>query len=92
MMTTPNPNANDLTKGTDVPESARLLLNVPHVPSFHTMRSIVCGTSHVLVEHTNLTCVVKDRCTTHLNLSVDHLVVEQRTLELFMLFDTTRDL
>ncbi len=43
--TTPNPHAIDLTKGTDVPESARLLLNDPHadcyVPSFHAMRTVV---------------------------------------------------
>ena len=86
MTTTPNPHAIDLTKGTDVPESARLLFNDPHVPSFHA----TCGRSHVklamcyVVEHTNLICVVKDRCTTHLSLSVSHLVAEQRMLNLYI--------
>ena len=49
MTTTPNPHAIDLTKGTDVPESTRLLFNDPHVPSFETMRTVVSETSNVLV-------------------------------------------
>ena len=84
MTKTPNNHAIDLTKVAHATESTRLLLNVPHVPSFDMMRSIACEPSNVLVQHTNLTRVVKNRCTTHLNLSVDHLVVEQRTLELFI--------
>ena len=54
MTTTPNPHAIDLTKGTDVPESTRLLFKDPHVPSFHTMRTVVSEASNLLVEHTNL--------------------------------------
>ena len=79
---TSNPCAIDLTKDTDVSESTRLLFNNPHVPSFKTMRTVVSETSNVLVDQSNLICVVKDRCTTHLNLSVSHLVAEQHTLNL----------
>ena len=82
MTTTPNLHAIDLTKGTDVPESTRLLFNDPHVPSFKTMRTVVSETSNVLVEQSNLICVVQDRCTPHLNLSVSHLVAEQHSLNL----------
>ena len=42
-------------KPANASESTRLLLNVPHVPSSITLRpSVVCDTSLVLVEHTNM--------------------------------------
>ena len=50
----------DLTKGTDVPESASQLLIMPHVPSFKTVRSIACDASHVLVKNTNSIRMVAD--------------------------------
>ena len=84
MTTTPTPNAIDLTKPTNVGESACQLLIVPHVPSFNAVRQIVCETSTVLVNQTNLIRVVKNRCTQHLNLSVDQLLVKQKMLEITM--------
>ena len=54
MTTTPNPNAIDLTKPTNVGESTCQLLIMPHVPSFNAMRQIACETSTVLVNQTNL--------------------------------------
>ena len=86
MSTTPNPVAIDLTKVTDVTESTSRLLNDPHVPSFEAVRTVECETSMVLVNQSNLIRVEKNRCTTHLNLSVDHLVVEHKMLELAVKF------
>ena len=92
MTTTPDTRSIDLTKPTNVGESTCQLLIVPHVPSFNAMRQIVCETSTVLVNQTNLIRVVKNRCTTHLNLSVDHLVVEHKMLELVMnLFSSLKE-
>ena len=55
MATTSTLNAIDLMKPANAGESTRLLLNVPHVPSSITLRpSVVCDTSLVLVEHTNM--------------------------------------
>ena len=83
MATTSTLNAIDLMKPANAGESTRLLLNVPHVPSSITLRpSVVCDTSLVLVEHTNMIRIGKGRCTQHLNLSVNHSVVEQLTLEI----------
>ena len=82
MTTTPAPHAMDLTKVANATESTCPVVIVPHVPSSNTLRPIACETSSVLVDHTNLIRINKDRCTIHLNVSVNHFVVEQRTLEL----------
>ena len=85
MTTTPAPHAMDLTKVANATESACPVVIVPHVPSSNALRPIACETSSVLVDHTNLIRMNKDRCTIHLNVSVNyHFVVEQRTLELTM--------
>ena len=84
MIKTPNPNAIDLMKPGNPGESTRQLFNCSHVPSSKTVRTIVCSTSPVLVSQTNYTRIGNDRCTTHLNDSVDHTVVELHMLELNM--------
>ena len=85
MSTTPCNQAIDLTKPGNPDESARQLLTMhPHVPSFKIVRTIECGPSYVLVKQTNSFRVDKDRCTTHLNLSVSHVVAEQLTLDLLI--------
>ena len=82
MITTPETRAIDLTKPTNVGESTCQLSIVPHVPSFNAMRQIACETSTVLVNQTNLIRVVKNRCTQHLNLSVNQLLVKKKMLEI----------
>ena len=87
MTTTPTTHAMDLTKVANATESTcPVVIVMTHVPSSHALRPIACETSSVLVDHTNLIRMNKDRCTIHLNVSVNHIVVEQRTLELTISF------
>ena len=81
MTTTPAPHAMDLTKVANATESTCPVVIVPHVQSSNTLRPIASETSSVLVDHTNLIRINKDICTIHLNVSVNHSVVELRALE-----------